>query len=209
MPADEPFDPDAGLSPEELEKERKKEEAEKSENPELWKKNNEWLDQFRKSLENIRPEEAEKATQLVERFIEGEITWAELQGVPPQLLFQMAEYGYLQFQRGKLAEAETIFKGLSVLDHKRAYHHAVLGAIYQKMDKLGDALAEYTVALEMDPKNLSSYVNRGEIYYRLGYVEEPLEDFERAIALDPQGKDPWANRAKFLKNLVLQESQEK
>lgn len=209
MPADEPFDPNAGLSSEDLEKERKTEEAEKAKNPELWKKNNEWLQQFRKTLEGISPEEAEKAGKLVERFIEGEITWAELQAVPPQLVFQMAEYGYLQFQRGKLAEAETIFKGLSVLDHKRAYHHAVLGAIYQRMDKLLDALAEYTVAIEMDPKNLASYVNRGEIYYRFGYVDEPLEDFEKAIALDPQGKDPWANRARFLKNLVLQETQGK
>lgn len=206
MPADESFDPDAALNPEDLEKERKQEEEEQKKNPELWEKNNEWLAKFSAALEKITPAEAEKAIKLVERFIEGEITWAELQAVPPQLLFQMAEYGYLQFQRGKLAEAETIFKGLSVLDHKRAYYHTVLGAIYQKMDKLGDALAEYSVALEMDPKNLASYVNRGEIYYRCGYIDEPLEDFEKAIALDPQGKDPWANRARFLKNLILQES---
>ncbi len=209
MPPEVPFDPDRGLSPEDLEKERKKEEIEKTKNPELWKKNNEWLEKFIGALENIKPEEAEKAVKLVERFIEGEITWAELQNVPPQLLFQMSEYGYLQFQRGKLAEAETIFKGLAVLDHRRAYYHIVLGAIYQRMDKLGDALAEYTVALELDEKSIPSYVNRGEIYYRCGYVEEPLEDFEKAILLDPQGKDPWANRARLLKNLVLQESQAK
>ncbi len=209
MPADEPFDPDAGLSPEALEKERLQEEKEKNKDPELWQKNNEWLAKFSAALEKISPEDAEKAAHLVERFIEGEITWAELQALPPSLLFQMAEFGYLQFQRGKLAEAETVFKGLSVLDHKRAYYHTVLGAIYQRMDKLGDALAEYTVAIEMDPKNIASYVNRGEIYYRCGYIDEPLEDFEKAIALDPQGKDPWANRARFLKNVVIQESQGK
>lgn len=209
MPADEPFDPDAGLSPEDLEKEKAQEEAEKAKNPELWKENNEWLQRFSASLQQISPDQAQKAGKLVERFIEGEITWAELQGLPPELIFQMAEYGYLQFKRGKLAEAETIFKGLSVLDHKRAYHHSILGAIYQRMDKLLDALGEYTVAIEMDPKNISSYVNRGEIYYRFGYLEEPLEDFEKAIALDPQGKDPWGNRARFLKNLVLQETQVK
>lgn len=209
MPTEDSFDPDAGLSPEALEEERKKEEAEKTKNPELWKQNNEWLSKFMKALEAITPEEADKAVKLVDRFLEGEITWAELQGVPPQILFQMAEYGYLQFQRGKLSEAETIFKGLSVLDHRKAYYHAVLGAIYQRMDKLGDALAEYTVALEMDPQNIASYVNRGEIYYRCGYIDEPLEDFDKAIALDTSGKDPWANRARFLKNLVIQESQGK
>lgn len=209
MPTDESFDPDAGLSPEELERERKIEEAERAKNPELWAKNNEWLEKFNAVLANISPEEAEKAAKLVERFIEGEITWAELQRIPPQALFQMAEHGYLQFQRGKLKEAETVFKGLSVLDHKNSYYHTVLGAIYQKMDKLGDALAEYTVAIEMNDKDITAHVNRGEIYYRCGYVEEPLADFERAIKLDPQGKDAWANRARFLKNLILQEGEQK
>ncbi len=207
MPTREPFDPDKGLSPEQLEKERAKEEEEKAKNPELWKKNTEWLNQFVTTMENIKPEEAEKVGKLVERFIEGEITWAELQGFPPQVLFQMAEFGYMQFQRGKLKESEIIFKGLSVLDHKRVYYHSILGAIYQRMDKLADALAEYTVALEMDPKNIACYVNRGEIYYRCGYIDEPLQDFEKAIALDPQATDPWANRARFLKSKVIQESQ--
>jgi len=208
MPTQEPFDPDQGLSPEELKKEQEKEEKEKAENPELWKKNNEWLSKFAVALENITPEKEEEVRKLVERFLNGEITWAELQAVPPQLLFQMAEFGYMQFQRGKLKEAETIFKGLSVLDHKRSYYHSILGAIYQRMDKLVDALAEYTVALEMDPKNIACYVNRGEIYYKFGYIDEPLEDFAKAIALDPQSKDPWANRARFLKNMLLQESQQ-
>lgn len=209
MSAQEPFDPDKGLDPEALKKERQKEEEEKSKNPELWKKNNEWLNKFIATLDSIKPEEAEKALKLVERFVEGEITWAELQALPPQTLFQMAEFGYMQFQRGKLKEAETIFKGLSVLDHKRTYYHSILGAIYQRMNKLADALAEYTVALEMDPQNIACYVNRGEIYYQCGYIDEPLEDFEKAILLDPQAKDPWANRARFLKNILIQESKQK
>ncbi|MFO1518568.1 MAG: tetratricopeptide repeat protein [bacterium] len=207
MATQDAFDPNAGLTAEQLAQERKIEEEEQKKNPELWKKNNAWLEQMIGLLKNIKPEEVEAMNAKFEKFIEGEVTWAELQGVPPKLLFEISEHGYLQFQRGRFKEAETIFKGLSTLDHKNAYYHSVLGAIYQKQDRLGDALAEYTVAVEMNPKDIASFVNRGEIYYRLGGVEEPLEDFNAAIALDPQAKNPWANRARFLKNAILQEEE--
>jgi tetratricopeptide (TPR) repeat protein len=206
MAQEKPFDPDAGISPEQLARERKIEAEERAKNPELWKKNNEWLGQLSALLEKIKPEDAEEAVKKVERFMAGEITWAELQGVPHQVISEMAEYGYSQFQRGKLKEAETIFKGLSVLDHKNGYYHTILGAIYQRMDKLGDALAEYTVAIELNGNDIPAHVNRGEIYYRCGYVDEPMADFEKAISLDSQGKDPWANRARYLKNTLLQET---
>jgi tetratricopeptide (TPR) repeat protein len=205
MSKEESFDPDAGLTPQELEREKKIEEEERAKNPELWKKNMEWLNYVNGVLEKITDEDAERAVEMMGRFIEGEVTWAEVEGMPKKLLHEMAQFGYLQLKRGKLKEAEKVFKGLSFLDHKNAYYHTALGSIYQRMDKLGDALAEYTAAIEMDPGNIAALVNRGEIYYRCGYVQEPLEDFEKAISLDPKGKDRWSNRARFLKNLVYQE----
>ncbi len=98
-----------------------------------------------------------------------------------------------------------IFKGLSVLNDEDPYYHTMLGAIYQRQEKWGDALAEYTIAIEINPQDITAYVNRGEIYYKMGYLEEPLEDFEKAIALDKTEKNPWAIRAKHLKEIVLRE----
>jgi Flp pilus assembly protein TadD len=205
---EEILDPDAGLSKEELEREKKIEEEERQKNPELFKKNSEWLEKVNQILKNISSEDAERAVKLMERYIEGEITWAAVQGIPPELIGEITEYGYLQFQRGKLKEAETVFKGLAFLDHKNPYHHTILGAIYQRTDRWGEGLAEYSVALEMDPTDITPYVNRGEIYYRCGTPDQADADFQNAIRLDPQGKNPWANRARFLKNLIAQEKEE-
>lgn len=196
------------LTPEELKREIESDEVESKKNPELWRKNNEWLEKFIDFLEGVSSNN-EEAEKLVKKYVNGEITLATLQGVSQETLLQAAENAYLQFQRGKLQEAEVLFKALVALDHNNPYYYLSLGAIYQRTDRWIDALAYYTVALELDPKNITAYVNRGEINYRFGYREEPLEDFEKAIVLDPKGKDPWANRARFLKDLILKEKEVK
>ncbi len=157
-----------------------------------------WLNTLGQLLDRIDPKDSEKAFKDLTDFVEGDDTWAQVQGVPQQMLFDIAERGYLKFKSGRLQEAENLFKGLCMLDHKTAYYHTALGAIYQKMENYFDALAEYTVAIELDPEDITAYVNRGEIYYMLGLDEEPMNDFQSAIKLDPSGKDPWGNRARFL-----------
>src|SRR4029450_13615852 len=112
MPIDDKFDPDAGLTPEQLARERKMEEEEKAKNPELWKKNTEYLNYINSLLEKISDEDAEKASKMREKFIEGGVIWAEVEGGPRKVLHEMAQMGYLQLQRGKLKEAEKFFKGL-------------------------------------------------------------------------------------------------
>ncbi|MBL7685649.1 MAG: tetratricopeptide repeat protein [Deltaproteobacteria bacterium] len=208
MNLEEEFDPNAEMTPEQLAEEKKQEEEQQKKNPELWQKNNEWLDQFNNILSKITPEAAEAMAEKVAKLIEGEITWAELQGISPQKLFEISEFGYLQIQRGKLDVAEKIFKGLSSLDHRTAYYHAALGTIYQRQEKLADALAEYTAAVELDPADIASFVNRGEIYFKCDCLEQASADLDQAIQLDPQAKDPWANRGRFLKKMVLQAIEE-
>jgi len=164
-----------------------------------------WLKSLNELLERIDPQDSEMALKDMEAFVDGDATWAEVQGLPQQMLFDMAEQAYLKFQGGRLKEAAEIFRGLTILDHTVAYFHTGLGAIYQKEEKYFDAVAEYTVAIELDPEDITAYVNRGEVYYRMGLQDQPLEDLEAAIKLDPEGKDPWANRARFLKNKISAE----
>ncbi len=161
-----------------------------------------WFQSLSQLVDKIDPKDSEKALKDLEGFIEGDATWAEVQGIPQQMLFDIAEKGYLKFKSNRLPEAERVFKGLCMLDHKTGYYHTALGAIYQKQEKFLDALAEYTVAVELDPEDVTAHVNRGEVYYMLGLDQEPLTDFDAAIKLDPQGKDPWANRARFLKKQI-------
>jgi tetratricopeptide (TPR) repeat protein len=165
----------------------------------------EWLGNLNELLNRIDPKDAEKAIRDIEGFVDGDMTWAEVQGIPQQLLFDIAERGYLKFKSGRLQEAESLFKGLSMVDHKTAYYYTALGAIYQKQENLLDAISAYTVAIELDPEDITAYVNRGEVYSSMGIQEQPLQDFDAAIKLDPEGKDPWANRARFLKKRILED----
>jgi len=164
-----------------------------------------WFDALSQLIDTIDVKDSKQAVADIGRFFDGELTWAQVQGIPQLMLFDIAEKGYLKFKSGRLKEAEAIFKGLCLIDHKTGYYHTALGAIYQKQEKWLDALAEYTVSVELDPEDITAYVNRGEVYYMLGLDEEPLKNFEAAIKLDPEGKDPWANRARFLSKQIQAE----
>lgn len=145
-------------------------------------------------------EDAEKALSVMEDLFEGKTTWAKINHIPKQVLIALSEQGYMHIQSQRFAEAEKIFRALSKIDHLNPYYHVAMGSIYQRQDRLFDALAEYTAALEIDPKEITALVNRGDIFYsNLGLKDEPLADFEAAIALDPKSEDPWGNRARFLK----------
>lgn len=165
----------------------------------------EWVQAINEIVARIDPKDCEQALQDLESYMEGDATWAETQGIPKKMLFDIAEQAYLKFKGGRLEEAKALFRGLCWLDHTVAYFHTGLGAIYQKEQNYFDALAEYTVAIEIDPEDITAYVNRGEVYYLMGLQDQPLEDLDQAIQLDPKGKDPWANRARFLKKKILQE----
>jgi len=184
---------------------KKSQDAESKMNEKKTPPSPEALQQLERELEAITPEQEEEAKKLYEKFSKGELNWAALWDVHPEEMAALAEQGYLKFKRGKFDDAEMIFKGLSAINDQNSYYHTMLGAIYQKLEKFADALAEYTIAIEINPNDITAFVNRGEIYSKMGYFEEPLEDFEKAIALDETEKNPWAIRAKHLKEILIRE----
>ncbi len=160
------------------------------------------MDRFFGALEEkikeIPQEEIDRGVQKVKDFVDGKMGWAGLFDFTPEMLFQLAEYGFMQFRQGRYQDAERVFKGLTVLDWNNGYYHSVLGSILQRQKRYGEAIAEYTQALELDPKDLVSLTNRGEIFMRHGLTEDATHDFESAIKLDPDGGDKFANRARIL-----------
>jgi tetratricopeptide (TPR) repeat protein len=160
------------------------------------------MDRFFATLEermkDVPAEDMERAGQKIKDFFDGKIGWKELVDFSPEMLFQIAEYGFLQFKQGRYADAERVFKGLTILDWNNAYYHSVMGSILQRQKRYGEAIAEYSQALELDPKDVVSFTNRGEIFMRHGLTAEATADFQAAIALDPAGTDKFANRARML-----------
>lgn len=147
---------------------------------------------------DVPPAEIERGAKKIQAFLEGKMNWAELFNFTPDMLFQMAEFGFTQFKVGRLSDAERVFKVLTVLDWNNAYYHSVMGSILQRQKRYGEAIAEYTQAIELEPTDIVSLTNRGEIFLQHGLVEEAEKDLSKAIELDPKHTNKFANRARML-----------
>lgn len=167
------------------------------------------IERFFNALEeqykDIPPEELERGAKKIQSILEGKINWTELFNFTPEMLYQTAEFGFTQFKVGRYADAERVFKVLTIIDRSNAYYHSVLGSILQRQRRYADAITEYTQAIELDPNDIVSHTNRGEIHMRYGLVDEAKADFAKAIELDPKGDDKFANRARILLDQIKKE----
>lgn len=132
------------------------------------------------------------------KFLFGKITWAQLEGMTMEQAYSIAEFGYTMYQQGRYKDARTLFEGLVIGNPYDPYFHAMLGAIYTKLDMHEEAAQEFSIAIELDPEDINSYVNRGELLLQHGEFEYAMEDLKAAIDLDPEGKNPASLRARAL-----------
>lgn len=132
------------------------------------------------------------------KFLFGKITWAQLEGMTMEQAYAIAEFGYTMYQQGRYKDARTLFEGLVIGNPYDPYFHAMLGAIFTKLDMHEEAAQEFSIAIELDPEDINSYVNRGELLLQHGEFEYAMEDLKAAIDLDPDGKNPASLRARAL-----------
>jgi type III secretion system low calcium response chaperone LcrH/SycD len=177
------------------------------------------LDEVDKEIENMTADDVVKAVERGEieieyvdppnpidnfteenfkKFLFGKITWAQLEGMTMEQAYAIAEFGYTMYQQGRYKDARTLFEGLVIGNPYDPYFHAMLGAIYTKMDMHEEAAQEFSIAIELDPEDINSYVNRGELLLQHGEFEYAMEDLKAAIDLDPDGKNPASLRARAL-----------
>jgi Flp pilus assembly protein TadD len=132
------------------------------------------------------------------KFIKGEITWAQLEGMTIDEAYAMAEMGHTFLEQGRIEDAKTIIEGLVIGNPYDAYLHSLLGTIYAREDNEEDAVEEFSIALGLDPENVDALVARGELFLRHGEFEDAMEDLNKAIELDPEGEHPPTLRARAL-----------
>lgn len=158
----------------------------------------EFFQKLEEEFKNTPPEEIEAAARKFERYMKGQISWAELMNLTPETLLAMANFGYQQFKLGRYPDAERVFKVLTVLDWNNAYYHSMMGSILQRQKRFGEAIAEYNEAIELNPRDIVSFTHRGEIYLLHGLVAEAKADLEKAVKLDTSKENQWAERAQLL-----------
>lgn len=160
------------------------------------------LPQIEEALKKVPPDKLAAARKEAERFVSGDMSWADLTQYTPEKLTQMAEVGFNQFRMGQYESSEKIFKGLTIIEPENFYFHQMLGATFQRLEQNAEAILEYSIAADLNPKDVVSITNRGEIYFKLGIFELANVDFDKAIALDPKNEDKWANRARMLREQI-------
>ncbi|MBI2339106.1 MAG: tetratricopeptide repeat protein [Deltaproteobacteria bacterium] len=166
--------------------------------PRIFDRNPELKKRVEAYLAKIPREKKEEDMRKFEKFVAGEMTWAEIRGYPKTLLKELARMAYLKFKIGDFKLAESLFKGLSVIDHANWYYRAVLGAVYQKQKLYEQAIEEYNVALSLNESEVTSLTNRGECHLHLQNTIQARKDFEAAVRLDPDEKNSWGKRARVL-----------
>ncbi len=139
----------------------------------------------------------------IAKFIRGEMTWAQVQGIGMKQAYDLAEIGYQLFLQGKNSDAQKIFEGLIVLNPYDGYFHSVLGSIFARSGESDKAVREYSIAINLDPKDPQALVNRAELELQKGQFEDALNDLKAAIALDHDGQNPAVIRARALASATV------
>ena len=92
----------------------------------------------------------------------------------------MLERAYMLEQRGEVDEAIKCYNNtLRMLpedDPRRATIHYDRGVAYGLVDKMADAIADYTEAIERDSDMAVAHTNRAACYANLGQFEKALAD---------------------------------
>lgn len=131
----------------------------------------------------------------VQKWLRGEMTLQELNGLSPEVMNYIAQTGYYLYTAGRYPDARIVFEGLAAMSPKEAYYFSALGAVYLAENDLPMAAKVLSRAIELDPRDQSALVNRGEVYLRTGELVSAAQDLRKAVELDPEGREPFTARA--------------
>lgn len=131
-------------------------------------------------------------------FLQGDIVMADLYEMSREELFDIAAQGQLFFDTGKNEQAQTVFQGLVALDPYESSFHTGLGAVYQNLNRLEEALIEYDRALSLNERDLAARCNRAEIRVQQQDFDAAAEDIKQIALMDPEGSSGHSQRAKAL-----------
>jgi len=70
----------------------------------------------------------------------------------------------------------------------------VRGFALEKMDRLEEALNDYTTVITLEPFHLEVYYSRSRVFDKMGLLNEAIEDYGSIIALDPLSYKAYNSR---------------
>jgi tetratricopeptide (TPR) repeat protein len=107
------------------------------------------------------------------------------------------------FQQRDLPMAATHFKEVTRLDPLRAGAFINLGAVYNLLDRLDDAINVLRKGIQLDPQRPEGYYNLGLVYRRKGQTDLAIHAYREALRINPLLADAHYN----LGNLYFEKEQ--
>jgi thioredoxin-like negative regulator of GroEL/exonuclease VII small subunit len=104
------------------------------------------------------------------------------------------------FQLKDLPSAAYHFKEVTRLDPLRAGAYINLGAVYNLLDQLDEAIPALRRAIQLDSHRAEGYYNLALVYRRKGQVELAIQAYREALRINPRMPDAHYNLA----NLYLE-----
>jgi len=105
------------------------------------------------------------------------------------------------FQRGRLAEAESVCRRLLAADKDQLAALHILGLIEAQRGNLGAALQLFSRTAALNPRSVEAHVNVGRVLGLLARHEEALACYDKALAIDPSFLLALNNRGGTLRAL--------
>lgn len=99
------------------------------------------------------------------------------------------------FLLNDLASAAYHFREVTRLDPLRAGAYVNLGAVYNRLDQLDDAVPMLKRGIQLDSGRAEGYYNLGLVYRRLGKLEDAIEAYRQAVKANPRMADAHFNIA--------------
>ncbi len=144
-----------------------------------------------------RPRFEPEERALLRRFVRGELTFAQIEGIDARQARRLAHLGLELFRRGRLRDARILFEGMCALNPLDPYPHQVLGAIAERERRREEAERHYDLCLDLQVRNPWVLARRGELRLMRGAVGEGGADLERALDLAP-AEAPYRGRVEVL-----------
>jgi predicted Zn-dependent protease len=163
-----------------------------------------FFDQLKEELKDVPETVIQDGAQKMVDFLKGDVSWSEILNLTPETMQRIAEFGYMQLQSGRLEDAERFFKVLTMLNWNNPYFHSMLGLVYQRQDRPGEAIAQYSEAITLNPVDGVSLMNRASIYIRYGWLEDAEKDLALITSIDGHAEEEWGKNAIALKGRIAQ-----
>jgi tetratricopeptide (TPR) repeat protein len=99
------------------------------------------------------------------------------------------------FQLKDLSSAAYHFKEVTRLDPLRAGAYINLGAVYNLLDQLDDAIPALRRAIQLDSHRAEGYYNLALVYRRKGQIDLAIQAYREALRVNPRMADAHYNLA--------------